>query len=286
VTQRSLLRLSGALLGSLLIGAAAAVYSTAFAASAAAGASNAATPVDRSPSWVSLTPAQQQALGPLRQDWSGIDSNRKQKWLAIAARFPKLPADERKRVQERMTEWTHLTPAERNSARLQFNEARQVSPEERQAKWQAYQALPEAERQQLAQRAKPAAKANGATGLIGTAVVSPGAPPSGASVAPANGPLRASPLVAANPADGATKRNVVRTAAGDQVKPVAPLVVQAQPGATTTNLSTRSPRPSHSQPGTPKIAATPGYVDPATLLPKRGAQGAAAVGSSDDIPSQ
>jgi Protein of unknown function (DUF3106) len=286
MTRRSLLRLSGALLGSLLIGAAAAVYSTAFAAPPAAGAPSAAAPVDRSPTWASLTPAQQQALGPLRQDWAGTDANRKQKWLAIAARFPKLPADERKRVQERMTEWTQLTPAERNSARLQFNEARQVSPEERQAKWQAYQALPEAERQQLAQRAKPAAKANAATGLNGAAAASASAPTTGTAGGLSNRSTRAATVAAANPADGATKRNVVRASAADQVKPVAPLVVQAQPGATTNHMSTRQPRPSHSQPGTPKIAATPGYVDPATLLPKRGAQGAAAVGTSDDIPSQ
>jgi Protein of unknown function (DUF3106) len=287
VIHRSLLRLSGALLGSLLLGAGTVLYSAALAASTAPAAVGAAAPVDRSPAWASLTPTQQQALGPLRQDWSGIDGNRKQKWLAIAARFPKLPADERKRVQERMTEWTHLTPAERNSARLQFNEARQVSPEERQAKWQAYQALPEAERQQLAQRAKPAVKANPSAALAGAPVVSPSAPaPSTTGGGVTNSPRRAATVVATNPADGATKRNLVRASAADQVKPVAPLVVQAQPGATTNNMSTRPPRPSHSQPGTPKIAATPGYVDPATLLPKRGAQGAAAVGTSDDIPSQ
>jgi hypothetical protein len=283
VNARSLPRFTGALLGCLLIGAAAAVYGSAFAAPASVAAV-----IDRSPSWASLTPAQQLALGPLQQEWAGIDVNRKQKWLAIATRFPKLPADERKRVQERMTEWTRLTPAERNSARLQFNEARQVSPEERQAKWQAYQSLPEAERQSLAQRAKPSAKANIATPAPAAALGGAGSGSASANpaMAAAQGGARNGKALVANPADGATKRNVVQASASDQVKPVAPLVVQAQPGATTTNLSTRSPRPSHSQPGTPKIAATPGYVDPATLLPKRGAQGAAAVGSSDDIPSQ
>jgi hypothetical protein len=268
------LRLTCALLGSMLIGAAACLW-VPVALAAHENSPTSAAAVDRSPTWASLTPVQQQALAPLQRDWAGIDQSRKQKWLVIAARFPTLPADERKRVQERMTEWTHMTPAQRNSARLQFNEARQVSAEERQAKWQAYQALPEAERQSLAQRAKPAAKnAAAAPSPLGSV------PSGGAGSSP-----KTNNLSRANPADGTTKRNVVQAPVGDQVKPVAPVVVQAKPGATTTNISTRLPRPSHSQPGTPKIAATPGYVDPATLLPKRGAQGAAAAGSSDDITS-
>jgi hypothetical protein len=275
VSTRGRFRLICALLGSMLIGAAGTllglVAPPAHAAHAESPATTAAAAVDRKPTWASLTPAQQQALAPLQRDWSGIDQSRKQKWLVIAARFPNLPADERKRVQERMSEWTHMTPAERNSARLQFNEARQVSAEERQAKWQAYQALPEAERQSLAQRAKPVAKSAQAA--------------SAAAVSGAAASVRAAHLSATNPADGSTKRNVVQAPAADQVKPVAPVVIQAKPGATTTNMSTRLPRPTHSQPGTPKIAATPGYVDPATLLPKRGAQGAAAAGSSDDIPA-
>ena len=58
----------------------------------------------------------------------------------------------------------------------------------------------------------------------------------------------------------------------------APTVVQAQPGATTTLISKRPRRPSHQQPGLPKIAATPGFVDKSTLLPQRGPQGAATRG--------
>ena len=59
-------------------------------------------------------------------------------------------------------------------------------------------------------------------------------------------------------------------------RPVAPSVVQAKPGATTT-LITRAPEPPrHQQTGLPKIAATPGFVDKSTLLPQRGPQGAAA----------
>ncbi len=229
-----LVRLAGALGLALLAGAAAAV----------AGGQ----------SWTSLSPAQQQALAPLQRDWPQIEPNRKQKWLEMAARFPSMHADGRKRVQERMAEWARLTPAERASARLQFQEARQLPPEERQARWEAYQALPEEERRKLAQHAKPALRQASAPEAV------EGLPkPRGASDAAAAKRTPSSPAPSANLATRA----------------VPAIVVQAKPGATTTPLSTRAPTPSHSQPGTPKIAATPGYVDPTTLLPKRGPQGAA-----------
>jgi hypothetical protein len=213
------------------------------------------------PPWASLNAAQQQALAPLQRDWAGLDANRKQKWLAVATRFPSLPPEERSRVQQRMAAWTRLTPPERDKARLGFTEARKVTPEERQAKWQAYQALPEAERQSLAAQSQP----NGKTTPQVTTKVASGS------------------AGQATPADPLPKRNLVQAPVAGQVKPVAPLVVQAKPGATTSNISARPPRPSHNQAGLPKIAATPGYVDTATLLPKRGAQGAAAVSSADDV---
>ncbi len=213
--------------------------------------------------WASLSPAQQQALAPLQRDWAGMDANRKQKWMAVATRFPSLPPTEQLRVQQRMTEWTRLSPRERDKARLGFTETRKVTPEERQAKWQAYQALPEAERQSLAAKSQPTGKP---------------APPLTAK------PSATSPnQTNAAAAGAAPKRNLVQAPAAGQVKPVAPLVVQANPGATTSNISARPPRPSHNQAGLPKVAATPGYVDAATLLPKRGAQGAAAASPSDDV---
>jgi hypothetical protein len=213
------------------------------------------------PAWASLNAAQQQALAPLQRDWAGLDANRKQKWLVVATRFPSLPPAERVRVQQRMTEWTRLSQPERDKARLGFTETRKVTPEERQAKWQAYQALPEAERQSLAAKSQPNGKSTSPQVTKSTAI-NPG------QVAPVG---------------AMTKRNLVQAPPTDQVKPVAPLVVQANPGATTSNISARPQRPSHNQAGLPKIAATPGYVDAATLLPKRGAQGAAALSAADNV---
>jgi hypothetical protein len=214
------------------------------------------------PRWAALAPAQQQALAPLQRDWASIDANRKQKWLEVAARFPSMPAEERQRVQERMAAWAALSPAERATARWQFQETRQISPEERQARWQAYQALPETERQRLAQNAKPAARAAA--------------------------PVRSTTAASAPGTQPVAKSNLVAATRQPPTKPVAPTVQQAKPGATTTSMATKAAPPSHHQPGLPKIVTTPGFVDPATLLPRRGPQGAAAIrtGASADPTEQ
>lgn len=209
----------------------------------AAVADAAATNTD----WAGLTPAQQKALAPLQRDWATIEEPRRAKWLEVAGKFPAMPKDEQARVQERMADWARLSPAERSRARLQFQEVRQVPVSERQAKWEAYQALPAEQRQQLAQSAKRNAKAASAP--------------------------QAAQLAASAAAPG--KRNLVQTAAPSPTKAVTPTAQQAKPGATTTTMTARPQLPAHQQVGLPKIAATPGFVDPSTLLPRRGPQGAA-----------
>jgi hypothetical protein len=203
--------------------------------------------VERGAAWQSLTPAQRGALGPLQAEWPALDGGSKQKWMELASRFPAMSPDERSRVQVRMADWARMTPAERGRARLQFQETRQLSPQDRQTRWEAYKALPSTDRNALAAKAAPALDQQ----------------------APA---LRA----AARAAASGEKSNVVSsTSLPVPTKPVAPTVMQAKPGATTTLMSSAASPPAHHQPGLPKIAATQGFVDPATLLPKRGPQGAA-----------
>jgi len=64
-------------------------------------------------------------------------------------------------------------------------------------------------------------------------------------------------------------------ASAPAAKPVAPTVIQARPGATTTLMTTAAEPPAHHRPGQPKIAAKPGQVDRSTLLPQSGPQAAA-----------
>lgn len=199
------------------------------------------------PAWSKLTPQQRQALAPLERDWPSIDSPRKSKWLEVATRFPALPPEEQQRVQTRMAEWARLTPAERGQARLSFQESKQLSREEKQQRWEAYQALPADERRALAERARPADERTRQASSVAA-------------------PLSAAPAKGTSPPAAA--------ASGPSGKPVAPTIVQAKPGATTTLMTKSAVPPAHQHPGQPKIAAQPGQVDRTTLLPQSGPQAA------------
>ncbi|MFO1339306.1 MAG: DUF3106 domain-containing protein [Burkholderiaceae bacterium] len=200
------------------------------------------------PAWNELSPAQRTALAPLQGEWPRIDRDRKQKWLEVASRFGSMPPEQQARVRERMSNWAKLSPEQRGEARVNFQQSKQVSPADRQARWEAYQALPPERRAELAERAKPA------------------------SVAP-QGPARAlrqAPLSAQAP-----KSNLVAPATAAP-RPIGPTVVQGGAGATTTLVSRTPTPPVHQQPGQPKIVANPKLVDRATLLPKAGPQAAGA----------
>ena len=213
--------------------------------------------------WQSLTPAQREALAPLERDWPTIDAPRKQKWIALAARFKTLSPEERSRITARMSEWTQLTPAERGQARLRFEEARQQVPAtDRSARWQAYQALPPEQREQLAARAAHAASAASASGI--------GARP---------------PRAFARDSKEAKSNIVPNPALSQAPRPVAPTLVQAAPGATTTLITRRPTPPPHQQTGMPKIATTPEFVQRSTLLPRRGPQAAAVASTSAPAPT-
>jgi hypothetical protein len=206
--------------------------------------------------WQDLKPAQRQALKPLEREWPSIDAARKQKWVAISGRYGKMSPDEQARLQGRMTEWAKLSPQERGAARLNFQEAKQLSAQDRQARWDAYQALPPEKRRELAERAAPASE--------------PARKPA------ANGTRPADPKLAREREAPQAKSNIVPNPAfAAPPKPVAPTVLRAGPGATTTLMSKRPAPPSHQQTGLPKIAATPEFVDKSTLLPQRGPQAAA-----------
>jgi hypothetical protein len=193
--------------------------------------------------WSSLNPQQQAVLAPLARDWAQVSPPQQQKWLEVANRYRTLPPQEQARAQQRMSEWSRLSPQDRARARLNFQEARQVRPEERQQQWEAYRALSPEQRRVLAERAR-------------------------ADSAP-----RPSPRAGAEAPSG-VKSNVVRAPQSPPATAVGPTVVQRGAGATTDLVSRRAAPPLHQQAGLPKVAATPGFVDSATLLPQRGAQGA------------
>ncbi|MFY7941197.1 MAG: DUF3106 domain-containing protein, partial [Burkholderiaceae bacterium] len=166
-------------------------------------------------------------------------------------RMPAMPEDERARVQLRMAEWVMLGPSERGIARLNFQEAKQVNPETRQAQWKAYQALPDDEKRQLADSRK----------------VHPPGPPT-ASLASGS---RSAKVI------NADKKSKIVTNPTFAIPPtpIAPTLIHPSYGATTTLVTKKPSPPLHQKVGLPKIATTPEFVDPKTLLPRRGPQAAA-----------
>ncbi len=211
----------------------------------------------RAEDWRDLSPTQQRALAPLQAVWPRVDGTERRMWLEVADRYRTLPAAEQQRLQQRMTEWSRMTPAQRGQARLQFQEAGRWSPEERRERWEAYQSLDPEARRVLAERWKLEAAAR-------------------------ERERRTQP-------QGAEKRNVF-----EQPRPsprpaqaAAPTAAAARAGATTRPLARpREGSPPPAQHGMPKIAATPSFVDPATLLPRRGPQAAAVAPSPPEAGSR
>ncbi len=113
-------------------------------------------PADSPPTWASLNGSQQAALRPLAPIWSQITPGRKRKWIALSANYGRLSPAEQAILHGRMTEWAMLSTAERNRARLNFAETRNLSSQEKKAQWEAYQALTPAQKQQLAGQAAKA----------------------------------------------------------------------------------------------------------------------------------
>ncbi|OWQ93347.1 hypothetical protein CDN99_02375 [Roseateles aquatilis] len=190
--------------------------------------------------WSSLTPMQKEALAPLSREWDQLDGAHKGKWLEIAARYPTLPVEHQQRLRERMVEWTRMSAADRQKARIGYQHAGELrGPEQTklQAKWEAYQALSPEKRQRLVERAAEKASAERRD-----------APP-----APnlAKAPIQRAPL---------------------SVTSTGPTVVQARPGATTVLLTQRAepaPAGASTAPGRPLRTPREARLDPNTLLPKR-----------------
>lgn len=190
-------------------------------------------------SWSGLTPKQQALLAPLERDWADISDAQRSKWLSATPTLATMSGEEIKRVHDRIRDWTLLSGSERVNARIGFQVAKQLTAEQRQARWEAYQALPLAERQALADKAMARRQAQAG--------------------------VRAPKSLAAQ-----TKSNIV-PAAPKLVAPtvVAGTLIQAKPGATTVLITRNVALPAHQLAGQTKVIADPDLVDPNTLLPRR-----------------
>jgi Spy/CpxP family protein refolding chaperone len=111
------------------------------------------------PAWTELTPPQQQALKPLAATWNSISEPQKRKWLAVSKNYPALPPAGQATMHSRMNEWVAMSPQDRAAARLNFaktNElSKQLTADEKKAKWETYQALRPEEKAKLAAKGSP-----------------------------------------------------------------------------------------------------------------------------------
>ena len=118
-----------------------------------------------SPRWGGLSSTQRQALKPLGPSWNSLGEGQRRKWIALSRNFDKLPPEEQQKLHQRMLEWVKLSAAERSRARLNFAETERLASDDKQAKWEAYQALSEEERRKLAEQAPRRALPGAATAV-------------------------------------------------------------------------------------------------------------------------
>ena len=111
------------------------------------------SPIAVGPAWSELSADQQKILAPLSPSWDTLESARKRKWIALAQTYPQLAPAEQAKLQGRMAEWAALSPRERALARLNYSETKRVPASDRAANWDAYQALPDEDKQKLAAQA-------------------------------------------------------------------------------------------------------------------------------------
>jgi hypothetical protein len=267
LSRSRLIRSIEALAAAALVSAAGFFASSALAGpSGHAGASSApaaaARPEAGGPVWTDLSPGQRKVLAPLAADWNGLDARSKERWIDVAGRYHKMKPDEQQRANQRMGEWAHMTVAERTQARMNFQEASSLTKEEREARWKAYQALPDEQKRELAAK-RVAARASAASAT--TAAVHHHVPAPLDTVQPKNNVVGAAPIHSASAASSAPQA---------APKPV---------GVTTTLWSRRATPASHPHDGAAKTAASPNAVDRTTLLPKR--TKVAAAGSAVSAPA-
>lgn len=105
--------------------------------------------------WASLTPRQHDALKPLATHWVNLSDPQKRKWITLSANYPHMSVADQAKLHQHMVQWASLTPRQREQARLNFAETKQITPQQKNEKWQAYQALSAEDKQKLAKSAQP-----------------------------------------------------------------------------------------------------------------------------------
>lgn len=81
--------------------------------------------------WLTLPPAEREALAPLYPLWNSLPETQQHNLRRLAQHYPKLNREEKNRFLSRLATWAQLTPAQRQAAREKYRAFSQVPPEKR-----------------------------------------------------------------------------------------------------------------------------------------------------------
>jgi len=125
-------------------------------ATAKPDAANPKKPIESKSGWSKLTPQQKNALQPLARSWDSLSAGQQRKWLEVSRNYPSMSDVDKASMHSRMAEWGALSNRERAEARLNFATTtelvHELTPQEKKAKWEAYQSLSAEEKKKLADK--------------------------------------------------------------------------------------------------------------------------------------
>lgn len=81
--------------------------------------------------WLTLPPAEREALAPLYPLWNSLPETQQHNLRHLAQHYPKLNREEKNRFLSRLATWAQLTPAQRQAAREKYRAFSQVPAEKR-----------------------------------------------------------------------------------------------------------------------------------------------------------
>lgn len=196
--------------------------------------------------------------GPSRTEWSSLNTGQRSALAPLERDWHGIPPSQQQKWIEVANRYPSLPPDERARMTQRMTEWSRLSPQDRAKARLNFQEARQASRED---RSQHWADYNALPAEQRRALADRNRPATGAAPAP-NMPPRPT------------------------VQPVSPMVVQRGAGATTNLVSKPPAPPLQQQAGLPKVVATPGFVEPSTLLPQRGPQGAAAArrADADDKP--
>ena len=113
-----------------------------------------ATSIASGPRWTELSATQRKVLDQLEEQWALMGAVQKRRWMVLADGYDKLSEREQEKLHSRMADWSSLSVQQRNQARLNFALTNKLATD-KQAQWEAYQALREEEKSLFAARAAP-----------------------------------------------------------------------------------------------------------------------------------